>query len=236
MHALEISRLRLVTGFHQRFESSGDQGGDAAAEDGLFTEQVGFGFFLERCVQHAGPGATDAPCISQADFTGHTAAVLMNSQQTGDAGTFGILAADQMTGTFGRDHEHIDVGSRLDLTKVNVEAVGKRESSAGFEVGSDMLAEGGGLLFIRDQDHHDIRLGRGFSYGCDFQAGCFGFGPGFAALVQADGDIDAAFLQIEGVGMALAAVTDNSDFAVEHEIPVGILIIVEFFHYAIPLS
>ena len=67
----------------------------------------------------------------------------MNSQQTGDAGTFGILAADQMTGTFGRDHEHIDVGSRLDLTKVNVEAVGKRESSAGFEVGSDMLAEGG---------------------------------------------------------------------------------------------
>ena len=112
---------------------------------------------------------------------------------------------------------------------MNVEAVGKRESSAGFEVGSDMLAEGGGLLFIRDQDHHDIRLGRGFSYGCDFQAGCFGFGPGFAALVQADGDIDAAFLQVERVGMALAAVTDNGDFAVEHEIPVGVLIIVEFF-------
>ena len=45
VHAFEICDLRLIPGFYQRFKPCFYQRADAAAEDGLFSKQVGFGFF-----------------------------------------------------------------------------------------------------------------------------------------------------------------------------------------------
>jgi len=131
-----------------------------------------------------------------------------------------------MTGTFGRDHEYVDIGRRLNLSKVNVKPVGKGKGRTGTEVGGDLFAVGRGLLFIRDQHHDNVGPRSCFRNAGDFEAGGFGFGPGFASSIESDSDIDAAFLQIERMRMTLASIADNSYFAVQHEIPVCILIII----------
>ena len=58
MQALEISHLGRITGLDEHFKSSLNERAGAAAENGLFTEQIGFGFFLE--VRFNDPGARAA--------------------------------------------------------------------------------------------------------------------------------------------------------------------------------
>ena len=68
MHALEVGHLGLVAGFDERFEAGFDQRADAAAEDGLFAEEVGFGFFGDGGLDDAAAGAADALGVGQADL------------------------------------------------------------------------------------------------------------------------------------------------------------------------
>ena len=60
VEAFEVGHLGLVTGFDEDFVSGLHQRGGAAAEDGLFAEKIGFGFFLEGGFDDAGAGAADA--------------------------------------------------------------------------------------------------------------------------------------------------------------------------------
>ena len=58
--ALEIGHFRLVAGLDEGLKAGLDQGADAAAEDDLLAEQIGFGFFGEGGFDDARPGAADA--------------------------------------------------------------------------------------------------------------------------------------------------------------------------------
>src|ERR1700682_4453946 len=57
VHALEVGHFGLIAGLNQSVESRLDELADAAAEDGLLAEEVGFGFFREGGLEHAGAGA-----------------------------------------------------------------------------------------------------------------------------------------------------------------------------------
>ena len=54
MAAFEVSHFRSITGFDQSLEAHLDQFGDTSAQDALFAEQVGFGFFFEGGFNDAG--------------------------------------------------------------------------------------------------------------------------------------------------------------------------------------
>ena len=54
MAAFEVSHFRSVAGFNQGFEAHLDQFGNTAAQNALFAEQVGFGFFFEGGFNDAG--------------------------------------------------------------------------------------------------------------------------------------------------------------------------------------
>ena len=58
MQAFEISHLRRVTRFHQRFKTGTDEFNQAAAENNLFSEQIGFALFFECCFNNTGTAAT----------------------------------------------------------------------------------------------------------------------------------------------------------------------------------
>ena len=58
MQALEIGHFRGIAGFYERFEARTDQFNQTAAQDDLFTEQIGFALFLEAGFDHASPAAT----------------------------------------------------------------------------------------------------------------------------------------------------------------------------------
>src|ERR1700730_19466554 len=65
VEALEISHLRLISGVYEGLPASLDQFTDAAAEDRLLAEQVGFGFFSECRFEDAGARATESFCIRE---------------------------------------------------------------------------------------------------------------------------------------------------------------------------
>ena len=58
--AFKIGDFGLIAGSDQRFETGLDQFRHTAAQDGLFAEEVGFGFFLEGGFDHAGTRPADA--------------------------------------------------------------------------------------------------------------------------------------------------------------------------------
>ena len=60
VEALEVGDFGLVAGFDERFESCFDQFADAAAEDGLFAEEIGLGFLGEGGFENAGARAAEA--------------------------------------------------------------------------------------------------------------------------------------------------------------------------------
>ena len=113
---------------------------------------------------------------------------------------------------------------------MDIEAVRESESLALGERGENALLVDLRLLFVRGEDHDDVcdlcRLFRRH----DFQAGLFRLRPGFAPLVEADDDFDAALLQVERMGVALAAVTDDSDGLVFQDSDVAVGLIVYLCH------
>ncbi len=103
----------------------------------MLTEQIGFRLFLEGRLEHAGPGAADRPCIRQPQLVCVAGVVLMDGDEARNTAALGVGAPHQMAGTFGSDHEHVDVLRRVDGAEVDVEAVGEHQRVAGLEVGSD---------------------------------------------------------------------------------------------------
>src|SRR5690606_27780818 len=67
VQALEIGHLRSVAGLDQRLKPGLDQVGDAAAEHGLFAEEVGFALFLEVGLDDAAATAADAGGVGEGD-------------------------------------------------------------------------------------------------------------------------------------------------------------------------
>src|SRR5207248_11779653 len=56
-------------------------------------------------------------------------------------------------------------------------------------------------------------------------------GPRLAPLVEADHHVDAAVLQVEGVGMALAAVADHRDPLAGERRHVRVVVVIDLRHY-----
>ena len=108
--------------------------------------------------------------------------------------------------------------------------MGKSQGAAALQVGSDFGFVHIGLFFIRDQDHGHISGSYCFCNGLHFQAGGTGHIGGFAAFVQAHHHIDTAFFQVQGMGMALAAVADDGHRFVLQYAPVNVLVIKYFCH------
>ena len=232
----KIGDFRLVACFAQRFEPVGNELADTAAENGLFAEEVCFCFFLEGRLDDAGTGAADAAGISQGDVKGPAGSILFDGKDVGDTTAFDELAAYDVARPFGSDHEYIDIIGRDNLFEVDIKAVGKSQGTARSEVVPDFVFIYVGLFFIGNENHGDIRSGDGFGDSLDCKTGLTGFFRRFTAAVEADSDIDAAVAEIERMGMALAAVTDDSDFLSFDSFPINILIIKYLCHTKFPLD
>jgi len=68
MQTFEVGHLGRVTGFDEHFKAGLHERARAAAEDGLFAEQIGFSLFFEVRFEDAGTGAADAFGPRECDF------------------------------------------------------------------------------------------------------------------------------------------------------------------------
>ena len=117
-----------------------------------------------------------------------------------------------MAGGLGRDQRDVDAGGRRDGAEADVEAVREHQGLAGGEVGLDVgvVDLGGGL--VGREVHDDVGPLADLGDGVDDEAGFAGaLGVGRVGA-EADADIDAGVLEVEGVGVALRAVADDGDF------------------------
>ena len=90
-------------------------------------------------------------------------------------------------------------------------------------------------MVVGDQDHDDVAALGGLGGGHDREPGGFGLVPVAAAGQLGDDDIDARVAQVERVGVALAAVTDNGDGAAFQMVQSCVFFIVAFSHGITPL-
>src|ERR1700722_14986727 len=114
MHTLEVSNLWSVSGRDERLETFLHQRGQPAAQDGLLTEQIAFGFLAESCLQHSRSRRADAVRVTERKLVSASAGVLMNRKQRRHASALRIHAAQQVPRTLRRDHHYVDIFRRLD--------------------------------------------------------------------------------------------------------------------------
>ena len=133
-----------------------------------------------------------------------------------------------MAGPFWGDHQDVKVLARLDQVEMHVEAVREHQGRALLHVGSELVAIDVGLQLVRRQHHHDVRPFRGFGDGEDLDALLFGLGGGGGALAERHGDLlHAGIPEVEGVGVALAAVADDDDLLALDQVDVGVAIVID---------
>ena len=135
VQALVVGDFGLVAGLHQGLEALHHQLGRAAAQHRLLAEQIGFGLFRERRLEHAAARAADAVRVGQRLGLGALpVASCATAMQARHAATLLVLAPHQIARTLGRDQHHVEVLARLDLPEVDVEAVREQQRRALFRL------------------------------------------------------------------------------------------------------
>src|SRR5580658_800848 len=135
-----------------------------------------------------------------------------------------------MAGGFGGDHRYVDVGGGLDEAEMDVEAVGEHERLAGREVRGDIRRIEIGLDVVGDEDHHRVGGFGGFVGSENREArGCrlltrAAFGG------KADYYVQAAVAEIQGVGVTLGTVADDSYFFAFQVVDVSVFFVKASWH------
>jgi len=204
------------------------QGGGAAAEHGLLAEEIGLGLLLEGCLEDAGAGASDALGPGEGGFPGVAALVLVDGDQGRHSLALLVLAADGVAGALGGDHDDVDVLGRYDRLVKDGEAMAEEQGLAGLEVRGNVLLVDRGDDEVGDGHHDDVRLLHGFGRVKNLEAELLGDRAALALGVEADDDLDAALLEIEGMGVSLGAEADHGAGLPLEKLQVGIFVGVDF--------
>src|SRR5215470_6205693 len=225
VHALEVRDLGLVPGVDQRLVGGLDQVRHAAAEGGLLAEEVGLGLFLEGGFDDSGAGAAHALAVGEGEIAGLARDVLIDRDQPGHPRALGEEVAHHVPGRLGRDHRDVHVGGRHHLVEVDVEAVGEHQHLAFAEHALYRLLEHLPLGLVGQQDHHDVAGRRRVVDGGDLEPVLLGPRPALGALVEADHHVLPGVLEVERVGVALAAVADDGDGLAPQQTEVCVLVV-----------
>ncbi len=126
-----------------------------------------------------------------------------------------------------RDHQHVEIGPRLDQVEMDVEPVREHQRRAVLHVGGEMIAVDIGLQLVGREHHHHVGpFGRIRDF-LDRQLDALRLLGRSRALAQRHGDfLHAGIVQIERVGVALAAVADDGDLLALDQVQVGVAVVV----------
>ena len=120
MDALKVGVSGVITGLGEGFESRLHKGANAAAENGLLAEEVGFGFGAEGGFKPACAGAADTEGIGKTDVesvAGGASCSTATRQGTPCRARYSLLTV--LAGTLGGDHDDVDVLGRLNAAEMN---------------------------------------------------------------------------------------------------------------------
>ncbi len=96
VHTLEVGHLLAVAGLNERLVPLFDEAGDAATEDGLLAEEIGFGLLAERRLDGTRPRTADPLRVGQCLLFGVTGHVLIDRHETGCPLVGLVVPADEV--------------------------------------------------------------------------------------------------------------------------------------------
>ena len=159
----------------------------------------------------------------------------MDRDQARHAAAALVFRAHGMAGALRRDHQHVEVGARLDQVEMHVEAVREHQRRAVLHVGVQVIAVDVGLQFVRRQHHHHVGPFGGVGDFHHLELFALGLLDALRALAQRHRDVlDAGIAQVERMGMALAAIADDDDLLALDQVQVGVAIVINT-HVLLPL-
>ena len=113
------------------------------------------------------------------------------------------------------DHDHVVGGVGRDALVEDVEAVGEEDGGTRREVRLDVLGVDLRLHLVGQEHRDELGARDRVGNGAYRESGRLGLAPRGRALAEADLDLDAGVAEVERVGVALAAVADDRNLAVE---------------------
>lgn len=123
VEALEVSHLGLVSRFDENFKTGRDELADATAKNGLLSEKVGLGLFLESGLENTGACTADSLGPSESNFLGLAVGVLLDRYERRNALALNELTANDVSGSLWCNHDYVDKIRKLDRFEVNSETV-----------------------------------------------------------------------------------------------------------------
>ena len=201
--ALEVGHLGLEASLDEHFKARFDEGGGAAAEDDLFAEEVGDGFFAEVGFEDAGTGAADTASPCERGLLGFAGNVLVDGDEAGNAFACDELRANRVARAFWCDEDDVNVVRNGDGLEVNGEAVGEEQGLALGEVRRDVLFVNGRNHGVWGGDENHVGSLDRFGGVHDLEAELLGNFAGLRLRIEADDDLEATVLEVECVGVAL---------------------------------
>ena len=232
VQALKIRHLRRISGIDQGLKTGPHEFGHSAAQNGLFPKQIGLGLFFERGLQDRRASPADGRRVGHGHRLGIPGRVLRNRDQAGHTPALLKFTPDEMAGTFGGDHENVHRFGRNNFLEVDIKSVRTSKVFPGGEPGFNIRRIHLAGDLVGRQDHDDIGVSRGSSDLLDHKAGLLGLFPGAAVFPQPNPDIHPGVTQVESVGVALTAVSDNDNFLTRKQGQIGIVVIINIHAHA----
>ena len=227
VNALEIRHLRRIARLHQGFETRLHERCQAAAKNRLLAEEIRLGLLLEGGLDDARTAAADGARIGQTHLQRISTRILVNRHQTGNPPTRLVVVPHRVAGALGRHHEDVHVLGRRDGTEMKIETMGHREVVPRLELGRNLFGVDIRRQFVRQGQHQDIGLARRLAHRRHGESGPFSLGPTRRVLAQPHHHVDAGVVQVLGVGMALAPVTDDRHLLALEAAQVCVLVVVD---------
>ncbi len=125
----------------------------------------------------------------------------MDGDEAGHAGALLVLATHEVAGALGGGKADVDERRGLHLAVEHREAVAEEEQVALGEAVSDLSLVDVLVALVRDEHHHDVAAAGGLGGRHDLQAVRLGLRDRIAAVAKADDNVDAAVLQVAGMGV-----------------------------------
>ena len=143
-----------------------------------------------------------------------------------------IRVANRVAWCFGSDHPDVQVSTGHHLVVVNVKAVREYKRSALLDIGLNVVFVDGCDIFIRQQDHHNVRSLDRVVHFHHIQTSFANFVPGRATLAQTHNHFHAAVVQVLGMGMTLATVADDGHCLTFDQAQVAVFVVINF-HFSL---
>src|ERR1035437_930145 len=235
VQALEVRDLGLVARVDERLEARLHERGRAAAEDGLLAEEVRLRLLGERRLEDPGARRTEGAGVCERVLAGVAARVLLDREERGRALAVLEQLAPAVAGRLRRDHRHVHVGGRDDLSEANVEAVREHERLSSLQVRRDRLVVELLLARVGREDHDDVGALRGLVHAQHGQPLPSRLRGRFRRRVQSHHHGNAAVAQVQRVRVPLAAVPDDRDCPPLEAGNVGVLVVPDRGHRSAPV-